>query len=68
MGMTKELKKISMKGFEEMLISLWVSQSFVAQYELNGDEEGCEHWREKRETYQKTILKAIEGLIEVEEE
>lgn len=68
MKMTKELKKILLKGFNEMLDKIWICESWAQKSADTGNEEDSEHWREERRTYQDSILKAIEDLIEVEGE
>lgn len=68
MKMTKELKEVLLKGFEEELIVMRGSEKIAQEYADAGNEEDRDYWLKRSRTYQDTILKAIEGLIEVEGE
>ena len=67
MKMTKELKKILLESFDELLNGVWTSESFAVELEHNGNKKGAYYWRKKRKNYQDIIIKGIEGLIEEEE-
>ena len=68
MKMTKELKNLLLKGFEDMLNEIRVHENFACTAEANGDTENSQKWNEKRRKSQELVLEAIEGLIEVEGE
>lgn len=68
MKMTKELKEVVLKGFEEILTSIVASRGLARSYEKDGNEQQRNYWLERSQTLQNTMLKGIEDLIEVEEE
>lgn len=68
MKMTKELKTVILKGFENMLNPIRIYENFSCIAEGNEDTNSSLKWNKRRKESQELVLKAIEGLIEVEGE
>lgn len=68
MKMSKQLKEVLLKGFEENLVTMRASERLAQEYKAAGNEKDKNFWTRQRENCQEAILKAIGDLIEEEGE